>query len=161
MEASLESGKSRPGGKSHQGFTAVELVIAFLITAILAVIAIPAYLGYVEKSRVTGAVTDIRQLETAIDTYHTEFASYPGALDHVTDGGFLDPWENGYAYLNIQIAGMGEVRRDKSLNPLNTDYDLYSMGNDGLSRKALGNKESLDDVIRANDGAYVGLASRY
>jgi hypothetical protein len=52
-------------------------------------------------------------------------------------------------------------RRDQYLFPLNTDYDLFSLGPDGDSAVALGNLLSLDDVIRANDGGYFGPAANY
>ena len=45
--------------------------------------------------------------------------------------------------------------------PINTDYDLYSMGKDGQSAPALTAQKSRDDIIRANDGAYIGPAAGY
>jgi general secretion pathway protein G len=45
--------------------------------------------------------------------------------------------------------------------PINTDYDLYSMGKDGKSQPPLTAKDSRDDIIRANDGAYIGPAEGY
>jgi len=45
--------------------------------------------------------------------------------------------------------------------PLNSTYDLYSKGKDGASASPLTAKASADDVIRANDGGYIGLASGY
>ncbi len=56
---------------------------------------------------------------------------------------------------------LGEARKDYFLVPLNTDYDLYSVGKDGNSRPPLSAPDSADDVIRANDGAYIGLAANY
>jgi general secretion pathway protein G len=53
------------------------------------------------------------------------------------------------------------MRKDRFLVPINTDYDLYSMGKDGRSSPPLTAKASRDDIIRANDGAYIGLASNY
>ena len=55
----------------------------------------------------------------------------------------------------------GGARKDKFLVPLNTDYDLYSRGQDGESAGPLTASESKDDVIRALDGRYVGLASDF
>jgi hypothetical protein len=52
-------------------------------------------------------------------------------------------------------------RRDRYLFPLNTDYDLFSLGPDGLTATALNNPQSLDDVIRANNGGFFGVASDY
>jgi general secretion pathway protein G len=49
-------------------------------------------------------------------------------------------------------------RKDKQLQPINTDYDLYSVGKDGDSVAPLTAKKSLDDIVRAGEGAYVGLA---
>jgi general secretion pathway protein G len=53
------------------------------------------------------------------------------------------------------------ARKDRFLVPINSDYDLYSMGADGESRPQLHNAVSRDDVIRARDGAYVGLAESF
>ncbi len=57
--------------------------------------------------------------------------------------------------------GKGKARKDRKLNPLNSDFDLYSLGKNGVSKTQLTNKDSLDDVVRANDGAFVGLAADY
>jgi general secretion pathway protein G len=52
-------------------------------------------------------------------------------------------------------------RWDKHLKPLNKDYDLLSMGKDGKTDTKIWKKNALDDIIRCNDGAYIGLASEY
>ena len=59
------------------------------------------------------------------------------------------------------MSGAGHIRRDRSLNPLNPDYDLYSLGKDGDSKMPITAAESQDDVIRALGGAYIGLASGF
>lgn len=53
------------------------------------------------------------------------------------------------------------MRKDKNLVPINTQYDLYSLGADGQSKPPLTAPVSKDDVILANDGNYIGLASAY
>ena len=70
---------------------------------------------------------------------------------------------NNYQYLNIRSAGpgLGAVRKDGNLNPLNTDFDLYSTGKDGRSKSPLTAKHSRDDIVRANNGAFFGLAEDY
>jgi len=52
-------------------------------------------------------------------------------------------------------------RRDGYLFPLNTDYDLFSLGPDGRTTTAISGNNALDDVIRANDGGFFGAASNY
>lgn len=74
-----------------------------------------------------------------------------------------DPWGNPYQYNKFppfKKVPKG-ARRDRFLVPINTTYDLYSMGRDGATSPALTAKQSRDDVIRANDGGFFGLASRY
>ena len=57
--------------------------------------------------------------------------------------------------------GGGIPRQDRFLRPINRDFDLYSMGRDGTTASNLADQESLDDVIRANEGTYVGSAEEY
>lgn len=75
-----------------------------------------------------------------------------------------DPWGNPYQYLPIDInppPNKGQVRKDKSLNPLNSDFDLYSMGPDGQTRLPLTTPTAKDDIIRAGNGSFIGIASDY
>lgn len=52
-------------------------------------------------------------------------------------------------------------RRDRYLFPLNTDYDLFSLGPNGRTSVSLGESLAQDDVIRANNGGFFGSASEY
>jgi general secretion pathway protein G len=45
--------------------------------------------------------------------------------------------------------------------PINTDFDLYSMGPDGRSAPPLTASDSRDDIVRANNGRFVGIAADY
>lgn len=53
------------------------------------------------------------------------------------------------------------ARFDRWEKPLNLDFDLFSIGKDGDSKENLRAKASRDDIVRASDGAYVGLGSEY
>jgi len=47
----------------------------------------------------------------------------------------LSPWDNQYQYLKLfGEEGNGGNRKDRKLNPLNSDFDLYSMGKNGQSK---------------------------
>jgi general secretion pathway protein G len=59
------------------------------------------------------------------------------------------------------MKGNGKARKDKFLVPINSDYDLYSDGQDGQSASPLTAKASQDDIVRAANGRYVGLASQF
>ena len=56
---------------------------------------------------------------------------------------------------------IGAARKDGNLVPINTNYDLCSYGKDGKSKAPLRAKDSHDDIIYANDGGYIGLASEF
>ena len=74
----------------------------------------------------------------------------------------LDPWGRPYVYQSFTgLNGKGKMRKDKNLNPINTQYDLYSVGADGQSKLPLTVPVSQDDVILARDGNYIGLASNF
>ena len=149
-------------GFKQRGFTIVEIMIVFAVMGSLAAIALPMYQGYVEKTRVAQAVADISGISTHLEQYWVDNRQYPANLSDMLNPVPLDPWGNPYQYLAIDIIpapNRGAVRKDKSLNPLNSDFDLYSMGKDGLSSKPLTAARARDDVVRANNGRFIGLAT--
>ncbi len=146
----------------QRGLTLIEIMIAIAIIGTLASIAIPAYDDYVEKARITMAAEDIAAISGKIEAYWNNERAYPSSLADVGEGGKLDPWENPYRYLDLgQPGATGKARKDKNLVPLNSDFDLYSAGKDGASVSPLTAKASHDDIIRANDGRFIDLASKY
>lgn len=148
--------------KSHcSGFTLLELMTASLVTALLLGIAVPTYFARVNQLKVGQAKQDLLTLATVIERFRNvhNFAP-PDSLDEVMQQPMLDPWGHAYRYLNFNSSApgvLGEIRKDHNLHPLNSEFDLYSMGADGTSQAALTAKASLDDVIWARDGAFVGL----
>ncbi len=98
-----------------------------------------------------------------ITAYKTGNGTYPNGLDDIGQGGLLDPWGNPYEYLNIVDANppRGKMRKDRFHVPVNSDYDLFSRGKDGQTRKPFQNPKSRDDIVRANDGEYVGPAEYF
>ena len=143
-----------------RGFTLIELMITVALAAVLATIAFSSYSRYIARARVTAATADIAGMQISLERYFTDHNILPATL---ADAGLqlTDPWGRPYQYLPIAGANVGQVRKDRSLHPINTDYDLYSMGSDGKSASALTAKVSQDDVIRATNGAFIGLASDY
>lgn len=150
-------------GQKSFGLTLIELLIAIAIIGTLAAVVIPTYIGYTENAKVQSAITDIKTISLVIEKFKSDGdgMSVPVSLAAVNYANYLDPWGNPYQYLNIQTAGKGQCRKDRFVVPINTDYDLYSMGKDGKSQPPLTAKDSRDDIIRANDGVYIGPAQGY
>ena len=147
----------------REGFTLVELLVAMAIILTLAAIAIPNFLAAVYQARIAKAVADIHSIGIDIQGYAlSNNYQYPNTLADIGDDKYLDPWHNPYQYLNFAtVNGKGKMRKDRFLVPINTFFDLYSMGPDGQSVPPLTAKASQDDIIWANDGDYVGPASQY
>ena len=143
------------------GFTLVELLVAVTVIAALAGIAIPVYSTYVEQSKVVKAAGDIAIVQNRIEKHLLNTGALPGSLAELEEPTPPDPWGRPYEYANYDLVPLGQRRKDQFLVPLNSDYDLYSKGKDGNSSPAITASGSRDDIIRANDGNYIGLASNY
>jgi len=146
------------------GFTLLEFVVAITIVVALMAIAIPQVASYKAQGDISRAINDLRVLDNQIKSYQMSNDVYPAALSDVPQGNLLDPWGHSYQYLKIEgvnIKGNGQVRKDKNLIPINSDFDLYSMGPDGQSVGPITAAQSQDDIIRANNGGYFGVASNY
>jgi general secretion pathway protein G len=147
---------------SAGGFTLIELLITIAIILTLCAIAIPNLLAALNQARTAKAVGDIRAIGDGIMEYDLLYNQFPDTLAQAGYGGILDPWGHPYQYLNFaNTKGKGQMRKDRFLVPINTYFDLYSMGPDGKSVSPLTAQASRDDIIWANDGGYIGPASQY
>lgn len=150
----------------NRGFTLIEIMIVIAIIGTLSAIALPNYLKYKNNARIAIAVTDIRMIgkQIAIFVFDND-GQLPNSLNDLTSISDVDdPWGNPYRYLRINgglKSTIGLARKDRFLIPVNSDYDLYSMGPDGVTQAAFTSKLAQDDIVRANDGGYVGPVSNY
>jgi general secretion pathway protein G len=150
--------------RASSGFTLIELMLVLGILTILAAIAIPTFRVYAERTETTEAIEGIRSLEKELELFRMEWKAYPSDLSALGLDDLADPWGNPYQFLNLSDGGTGSAgraRKDKFLVPINSTFDLYSMGPDGVSVPPLTANQSRDDIIRANDGGYVGVAADY
>lgn len=129
----------------NKGFTLIELMLVVIIIGILVSMVVPRIAGRSKQARVAAAKADINaNLSTALDMYELDNGSYPSTeqgLKALTikpdiapipdnwNGPYVkkiphDPWERPYVY--------------KSPGEHNQDYDLSSLGPDGI--------ESSDDI---------------
>jgi len=151
---------------NNTGFTLIEVMIAIAIIGILASIAIPIYIKYKEEARIEVAITEMKIIEKKIVNLVEGNGKLPEDLRDIGMDKIIDPWGRPYKYLKIFGSddvkdGKGKPRKNRSLHPINTDFDLYSLGRDGKSTAPLTSKISQDDIIRANNGGFMGLVSDY
>jgi general secretion pathway protein G len=146
----------------QRGFTLVELIIVLGIAMTVSAIAIPPFLQTRDTANYAKAVGDITLLEIDIATYVGFNGTLPDTLTVLKHGYLVDPWGNPYIYTNYaDVTKQNQIRKDRFIHPLNSSYDLFSAGKDGQWKAPITAADSRDDIIRANDGAYVGLASDY
>ena len=145
--------------KNRRGFTLVELLIVVSVIAILATMALPKVTEALEMGRVAGAIGDIKALDVEINSFEATFHRYPANLAEINRSTMLDPWGNPYGY--SIYTGVGGARKDRFNVPINDDFDLWSMGRNGVTNQALVTPAARDDVVRANNGGFVGPAADY
>ena len=139
-----------------KGFSLVEILVVLVILGLLVSVVAPTVLNRADEARVQKVYADFANIETALKLYRLDNFVYPtteqglealvepSGLDPVPrnfkQGGYLDrtpmdPWGRPYLYLSP-----GE----------NGEFDLYSLGADGLSggegqNADLGNWDADDD----------------
>jgi general secretion pathway protein G len=161
----------------QRGFTLIELMLVVAIIGILGTIAMSSYTRFVEKARTAQVVVDMGGIVKQIYSYKAQKGYFPASLAEVGVS-LKDPWGNPYVYTRIDSSGdptsassgkgkgkggggVGGLRKDKNLVPINSDFDLYSKGKDGRSVGPLTAQQSQDDIVRANNGGFIGLAEDY
>ena len=153
--------------EGRRGFTLIELILVASIMGSLAALTIPNVQRVLDEARITEAISDIRILAARARDHKLVNGTYPDDFDKFgIEEPPLDPWGNDYEYLLIE--GQFEIyppgkkpRQDRFLRPINRDFDIYSRGPDGETSDNLTDAASLDDIIRANDGGFVGIAEDY
>ena len=154
-----------PAG-TRGGFTLIEMLLVMAIIATISTLALPALQRAIHQARVARAIGDIEAVQIDVMTFRSGADTLPVSLAAVGRAGMLDPWGTPYQYLRLEIPGKknpptGQARKDRFLVPLNSDFDLYSMGKDKSSAAPLNAKASRDDIIRALDGGFIGVASKF
>jgi len=154
--------KSREG--CSKAFTVFEAVIVLAVMGTLLAVAIPIYSNVLNKAKIVTAITDIAAVSRDLEDYLEENGTLPDTIDDIKPN-FRDPWGRPYEYLVILGRATEDVeglwRKCRFQKPLNGDFDLYSKGKDGNSSPPVTAQVSYDDIVRANDGGFIGLAHKY
>ncbi len=150
----------------RRGFTLLELMMVATILGSLAALAAPNLVRVMDETKLLEAISEIRIMAAAASDHKLVNGTFPASFDKFGLTDPLDPWGNKYEYLLIEgqmnvYAPGKKPRQDMFLRPINRDFDIYSRGPDGETADNLTMPASLDDVIRANDGLFVGSVADF
>jgi len=106
----------------RRGFTLIELMVVIAIIIILAAIAIPNYLNMTQRAKKSRIASDMATLATGLETFKTDWGTYPGNLTSGTADGVNLPASTVYA----ELGALGASPATKNL-AANTN----SMGDHG------------------------------
>jgi len=119
---------------NNQGFTLIELLVVIAIIGLLATMSVIALSGAREKARDSRRLSDIKQMQTALEMYYSSTSSYPISL-----GDTIETSNNTYM---ADVPSNPEPANDSACDDLPTDQD-YIYASDGSSysiQYCIGNK---------------------
>ncbi len=138
-----------------------------IILGIAVALGYPKYLDNVTRARNVRAIGELENLTSELLGFHAANGAFPTSLAGISRGTLLDPWGNPYKYLSfatvpVNARGIPQgSRRDRFNVPINTYFDLYSMGEDGATVPSLTSEKGRNDIIVARDGEFIGLGWKY
>jgi general secretion pathway protein G len=128
--------------RQDKGFTLIELMLVVIIIGALVAMVMPRLTGRGEQAKVSAAKADVQSnIATALKLYELDNGNFPGTEEGL--GALLNKpasaanW-NGPYIEKKPIDPWGKEYKYKSPGEHRVDYDLYSLGKDGV--------ESGDDV---------------
>jgi general secretion pathway protein G len=144
----------------QRAFTLVELMLVVAAIALLTTMAMSSYQKFTDRARNAQAASDIREIDAMITRFYTQNSRYPVDLAEINVSK-KDPWNYDYQYRDFSTAKLSQKRKDGGLQPINSDYDLYSKGKDGRTAIKINTGDGADDIVRGRNGNYVGLGKDY
>jgi len=138
-------------------------MVAVAIVGLLMAVALPGYQNFIDKGNAAESSAAMLEVQNKIEIYIAQHNAMPASLDDLGVELEKDKWGNDFVYIPLEghEANLQYARADAAIVVLNSDYDLWSPGKDGMTNKVITHDAAQDDIIRAGNGAYFGLAKDY
>ncbi|TAK05568.1 prepilin-type N-terminal cleavage/methylation domain-containing protein [Patescibacteria group bacterium] len=116
--------------QSHKGFTLIELLVVIAIIGLLSTLAVVALNSAREKSRDAKRVSDVKQIQTALELYYSDNQQYPDAAAGSVIGtaaGLTRLDGDGFGAAATEPVYMGLMPRDPQSPTINYTYTRNSV----------------------------------
>lgn len=112
--------------KNNKGFTLIELLVVIAIIGLLSTLAVVALGNAREKARDAKRLSDLKQMQTALELFYTDETDYPDAANPLTLGGANTACLHSAGFVAAGCASpyMGQVPAD----PLPAASYVYTKG---------------------------------
>jgi general secretion pathway protein G len=127
----------------QKGFTLIELMLVVIILGVLVAMVVPRMAGRSEEARIAVARADVElNIPTALKLYELDNGAFPTTEEGInallSAPGTARNWKGPYVEKK-PLDPWGKEYQYKSPGTHRSDFDLYSLGRDGV--------ESSDDVV--------------
>ncbi len=143
---------------NKKGFTLIELLVVIAIIGLLATLSVVALNNARQKSRDAKRVSDIKQIQTALELYFADANSYPSGSNITLGGTAYDTLssDNGFASSGAGTTYMGQVPANPT--PGGSDY-VYNASPTSCTGSSSGTACSAYELSFTLEGATGGLHS--
>lgn len=117
--------------RNKKGFTLIELLVVIAIIGLLATLAVVALNNARQKSRDAKRVSDVKQIQTALELYYSDQSGYPGTTGVLGTGSMVCLGTGGFGTqqsTNCTNAYMGLVPSNPAPGATNYTYSGVSTG---------------------------------
>lgn len=125
-----------PRRSRRSGYSLIEVLIAVAIVALLAALIAPRLFGQLDSSQITAARTQIRMIETALDSYRLDIGRYPAPEEGLAalaapPPDLVDRWNGPYLDGGLPTDPWGAAYLYQPNESLSRRGIVFSYGNDG------------------------------
>jgi general secretion pathway protein G len=121
---------------NKKGFTLIEMMLVVVIISILVTVVLPRLTGKTEQARISAARLQIETISMALDSFELDNGRYPSTTESLNslrvNPSNLKKWNGPYLKKDIFSDPWGNPYVYACPGTHNNDYDLYSLGPNGV-----------------------------